>query len=305
MDDHALRALAQTQYGLATRAQVLALGGNDALIARRVGSGQWARARRGVLVIGAVAPTWAQQVMASCLAGGRDVVASHRTAARHWDLVGRSGRIQLLVGGERLVRLAGVETHQTLILPPMDRTVHRGIPVTSVARTLVDLTVGQDPVAVGRWLDDAMRRLGLDPRELRSCIARLAGPGRPHPSALVQALSERWEGFDPGDSALEARALLAIARAGLPRPVQQHPVRRPDGSWAFIDLAYPDAMVAIELDGWEHHSTRTAFDRDRARANDLALAGWRLYRFTWTTSDETIVDTVAQAIGWPDLAAQA
>ena len=80
---------------------------------------------------------------------------------------------------------------------------------------------------------------------------------------------------------------------------------RPDGSRAFIDLAYPDQMVAIELDGWEHHSTRSAFDRDRARANDLALAGWRLYRFTWTTTDEVIVDTVARAIGWPGRPPQA
>lgn len=299
MDHHGLRTLALAQHGLATRRQILDLGGTDALIARRIRTGQWARSRRGVIVIGAVAPSWEQRVMAACLAAGDGALASHRTAGRHWGLVSRSGRIQILAGDERVVALDQVHTHRTLILPPVDRTIHRGIPITSVARTLVDLAAGQDQTVVGGWLDDAMRRLELDPRELRSCIARLAGPGRPRPTPLVDALAERWAGYDPGDSALEARALLAIARAGLPAPVQQHAVRRPDGRLAFVDLAYPDRMVAIELDGYEHHRSRSAFDQDRARANDLTLLGWRVYRFTWTMSDEDIVATVAQAIGWP------
>lgn len=236
--------------------------------------------------------------MAACLAAGSGAFASHRSAERHWGLVARSGRIELLTENRRLLNLTGVTGHRTLILPPMDRTVHLDIPITSVSRTLVDLSVGQDQVVVGRWLDDAMRRLHLDLRELRSCIARLAGTGRTNPTALIQALSERWEGYDPGDSTLEARVLLALRKAGLPLPAQQHRVPRPGGKPAFIDIAYPDHMVAIELDGFEDHSTRTAFDLDRARANDLALAGWRVYRFTWTMTDREIVGTVAQAIGW-------
>lgn len=299
MDDRRLRMIALSQHGLATRRQILDLGGTDSLIGRRIQAGQWTRARRGVIVIGAVAHSWEQRLMAACLAAGGGAYASHRTAGRHWGLVPRSGRIQLLTSDERVLSLHQVKAHRTLILPPMDRAVHRDIPITSVARTLVDLSVGQDQLVVGRWLDDAMRRLELDRRELRSCIARLAGPGRPHPTSLLDALAERWPGYDPGDSALEARALLAISRAGLPTPVQQHGVRRPGGRPAFIDLSYPDHLVAIELDGYEHHRTRTAFDHDRARANDLTLLGWRVYRFTWTMSDEEIVSTVARAIGWP------
>ena len=299
MDHHGLRALALAQHGLATRRQILDLGGTDSLIARRIGTGQWSRARRGVLVIGAIAPSWEQRVMAACLAAGDGVLASHRTAGRHWGLVDRSGRIQVLAGDARVLALHQVRTHRTLILPPADRAVLRGIPVTSVARTLVDLAAGQDQAVVGRWLDDALRRLELDPRDLRSCIARLDARGRRQPTSLAAALAERWEGYDPGDSALEARALLALRRAGLPLPAQQHAVRRPDGSTAFIDLAYPDHLVAIELDGYEHHRSRTAFDHDRARANDLTLLGWRVYRFTWTTADEDLVATVALAIGWP------
>lgn len=79
MDHHGLRTLALAQHGLATRRQILDLGGTDALIARRIRTGQWARSRRGVIVIGAVAPSWEQRVMAACLAAGDGALASHRT----------------------------------------------------------------------------------------------------------------------------------------------------------------------------------------------------------------------------------
>ena len=103
-------------------------------------------------------------------------------------------------------------------------------------------------------------------------------------------------GYDPGDSDLEVRALGALSRAGLPAPVQQHPFRRPDGTMALIDLAYPVQRIAIELDGWSIHRHRRAFDADRARANDLTVAGWRVLRFTHTTLDSTLVTVVRAAL---------
>lgn len=107
-------------------------------------------------------------------------------------------------------------------------------------------------------------------------------------------------GHDPGDSALEARALLAIARAGLPIPVQQHAVRRPDGRAAYVDLAYPDQMVAIELDGYEHHRTRTVFDHDRAVRTTSPCSAGASTGSPGPCPNEDIVATVARAIGWPE-----
>jgi len=266
------------------------------VIAHRLRRGQWRRIRRGVLVIGAAPSTWQQQVMAAHLAAGSDHFASDRTAARLWGTVARSGRIQLVSEGTSPTSLPGVTTRRTGDLPAVDRAIVQGIPATSLARTLVDVSVGQDPAVVGGWVDDAMRRLGLTLVDVRRCIARLAAPGRRQPTALLAALAEIDPSFEPGQSALEDRALLALRRAGLPAPALQHPVRRPNGRMAYIDIAYPEVGLAIELDGWEHHGTRAAFDQDRARANDLTVLGWRVLRFTWTMSDNDLVRTVSAAL---------
>jgi very-short-patch-repair endonuclease len=116
------------------------------------------------------------------------------------------------------------------------------------------------------------------------------------PRSLVEALGVRSDGYDPGRSALEARVLEAIARAGLPSPQRQWRFERANGRDAFIDLAYPDAHLAIELDGWAEHGLRSAFDADRARGNELVLAGWRLLRFTWTMTDDEIVAAITAAL---------
>ena len=77
----------------------------------------------------------------------------------------------------------------------------------------------------------------------------------------------------------------------LPAPTQQHWVRF--GSDKFrLDLAYPEAKLAIEYDGWDTHKTRTAFDADRRRDRILQVNGWVVLRLTSKTSDAEIVETV-------------
>lgn len=235
--------------------------------------------------------------MAASLAAGPRIVAADRTALRLWAFVPRSGRLQLLGQRGHRVRLSGVAVASTTTLADEDRAVVAGIPVTSVARTLVDNAAGQSHQVVGRWIDDAMRRLHLDLTDLRHCVDRLAVPGRRTATEIQAALATRDPAYQPGDSALEADALLAIIRAGLPIPVLQHRVVRVDGTLAFIDLAYPEAMVAIELDGFGPHSGREAFDHDRARSNDLVLLGWRVLRFTSNTSAAVFTATLASALG--------
>jgi very-short-patch-repair endonuclease len=93
---------------------------------------------------------------------------------------------------------------------------------------------------------------------------------------------------------LETRVLRALVAAGLPPPRQQYRVRIA-GRTCKIDLAYPDLLIAIELDGWDSHRTRSAFDSDRERANALVLAGWVVLRFTSRSSDSEIAAVVQAA----------
>lgn len=108
-------------------------------------------------------------------------------------------------------------------------------------------------------------------------------------------LAERLPGYDPGDSDLETRVLCLLVSSGFPPPVQQHRLRL-GGRTFKIDLAYPARRLAIELDGWEHHRTRTAFDDDRSRANLLVADGWSLVRFTSRSTDDEIVGCIRAAL---------
>ena len=280
MSDARAVALARSQLGLISRSQANAVGVSDTMLHDRVRSGRWRSIRRGVFVIGAAPSSWEQQTLATCLAGGPDVVASHRTALRLWGLVNAAGRPELLVQGRRRVRVDGVTVHQSLLLPDLDRTRRHEVPVTSLSRTIIDGSHRQDPRTVGGWIDEGIRHLDLDLRELRSCLARLQGPGRRDTRSVREALALRVPGYDPGGSKLEADVLRALVDEGLPLPIQQLRVVRPNGQVAFIDLAYPDAMIAIEADGWMFHSQRGPFDDDRLRRNDATLLGWMVFHYT-------------------------
>lgn len=297
VDEAWLVALARRQHGLVTRAQAMAAGASDDAIARRVAAGRWERARAGIYVVGAAPTTWTQRAMAAVLAAGEPTLASHRTAARLWGHLDRSGPIEVLVPNERRVRLHGVVAHRTRTLGPADASQRDGVPCTSLERTLVDAAAHADSGLVGRWIDLGMRDHGLEIGDVVARVSELTVRGRHLPSSIIEALALRSDDGDPGRSALESRVLEALRRAEMPMPARQHPFLRADGRRGFIDLAYPHAMLAIELDGWAEHGLRAAFDADRVRGNELVLAGWRLLRFTWSMTDAEICAAIAAALG--------
>lgn len=296
MDEVEIIAAARAQHGLITREQAMALGMSPRSIRTRLDRGSWGRVRPGVYEIGATQPTWEQAVAAACLAAGDGAYASHRTAARLWGLVSRSGPIELLTHNNRRLTLPGVIGHRSLLIDARDHTTVRGIPATSIERTIVDLTDAGNELVMGRWIDAGLRDGTLSMRRLIELCGRLGGPGRGAPTSVLTALALRRPGYDPGRSALESRALAALALAGLPAPIRQFKVIRPDGRTAFIDMAYPEAPLGIELDGFETHGTRQAFEDDRIRANELVVLGWPVLRFTWTMSDRYLCETVDRAL---------
>ena len=296
MDERMVATIARNQHGLITRSQAHSLGLTSRQIDHRVAKGRWFRQRPGVYIVGAAPTSWEQLVHGACLAAGDDASASHRTGARSWELVDRSGRIEITIDSHRRVRLPSVTVHRSILLPGLDRTRRDGLPVTTLERTIVDLSPSHGEKVVGGWIDLGIRRHGLDLESLAWCISRLTVPGRPTPISAMRALVHRQPGYDPGRSTLESRALAALAIGGCPDPVRQHPAIRPNGTRAFIDLAYPRLKIAIELDGWDAHGIRSAFEPDRIRANDLVLLGWTVLRFTWSMTDVYLCETVAAAI---------
>jgi very-short-patch-repair endonuclease len=237
-----------------------------------------------------------QSVLAAVLAAGSHAVASHTTAAVIWALpLVEHEVLELSTARPHWARMRGVRAHRTVAFLSCEHTTHRRIPVTTVARTLVDLSGSFSVAQLGRMTDRALRKGHLRLDDLRKCVAGLPpAPGR-HPSRIARLLRRRLRGYEPGESDLEVRFARALVAGGLPEPVQQHRLTVGNRRRR-IDLAYPDLKIAVEIDGWDHHRTRTAFDEDRARANDLVVAGWRVLRFTSSMTDAQAAVTVRDAL---------
>jgi hypothetical protein len=291
--DETLDTVATGQYGLVTRRQLLAQL-SRAQVQGRVAEGRLVPVRPGVYRCAGAPPSWEQRLLAACLAG--EAVASHRSAARLWNLGGIPAlRLEVTVPLGRTLRLRGVRAHRSTLLGPEWATVHRGIPVTTPARTLIDLSAVASPPRVWEAVDQGLRERLITLEELRACFDLMAGRGRRRVAHFRPILEARQPGYDPGDSELEARVTWWLAAAGLPAPVRQHPVLVQDHRYR-VDLAYPDLRIAIELDGWAHHGTRGAFDHDRERGNDLELAGWTVLRFTSRSPRDRVVRVVRAAL---------
>lgn len=291
-----LNRIAVAQHSLITLEQALRAGMTVAQVRHKVDSGEWIVVRRRVYAFAGAPPTWAQAVAATAFSLQPRSWVSHGTAGRLWGFeVQPPDEIDLLVDLDRRVKMAGVRSHRTGALFTADLSRHRRIPVTTPERTLVDLSGCTSAATLAKLVDDGLRRRVVRLHRLSTCVARLPkSPGR-RPAVIQELLAERLPGYDPGDSDLETRVLRALVAAGLVAPIQQHRVRL--GKRTFrIDLAYPVARLAIELDGWEFHSSRTAFDADRARANALVAAGWTVLRFTSRSTDAEIVACVQAAL---------
>jgi len=245
-------------------------------------TGCWEQMHDGVYRVAGVPPSWEQRVLAACLAAGPGAVASHRSAARIWR-IDESHRpvVELSVPSGRQPRLDGVIVHRSGDLGPGVSTIRDGIPVTTPVRTLLDLGGVQGARAVERSLEVALGRRLVTLEGLRTTLDSVARRGRRGVGVLRMLLDKRSEGDDLSESVLEARMLGLCREQGLPAPICQHEVHHRTRFVGRVDFAYPADRVAIEVDGYESHSSLDAFRRDRARQNELVGLGWTVLRFTW------------------------
>jgi very-short-patch-repair endonuclease len=116
------------------------------------------------------------------------------------------------------------------------------------------------------------------PDRLAARLEALCESGRPGAGRLRRLLAERDAA--PSESALEAKVWLTLVASTLPRPVRQHWIQTAGGRYR-LDFAWPVQRVALEADGWEHHGTRAAFGKDRARLSEVTAGGWRVLVATW------------------------
>ena len=287
-----IATIAQRQVGLLTREQAVGVGMSRPMVEQRLSSGIWVIRHPGVYAIAGTPMSWNHKVMAAVLAAGGDALASHWTGAALYrlDEIART-RNAVTVGGTTALRLRGVVVHRSVVLAPQDRSSIEGIPVMSVACTIVHCTGLLSMGQLARVMDDALVRGLVTIDEIAETAERLgAAPGR-RMKTLRLLIAERGAEADTAGSRPEMRLFRVLRAGGLPEPVSQHPVRCGPKKY-FIDAAYPDVGLALEYHGFDAHRTRAAFDGDAKRTRNLIAAGWRVLTFTSKDTDAEIVQSV-------------
>jgi very-short-patch-repair endonuclease len=284
--DRLIAELAGRQHGVVARRQLVALGiGSDA-IDRRVRAGRLHTLHRAVYAGGHTATTKESRWMAAVLASGPDAVLSHAAAAAHWG-IRSSGATTIDVTVPRNRRPPkGVVLHRT-ILPADEITTKDGIPITTVPRTLFDIAPDLDLRRLERAINEAEILRLFDALSLDDLLDRY--PRRSGSRNVRAALQARRAGAHITESDLEVLFLSFADRHGLPAPETNTPVEE-----FSVDCVWRSARLVLELDSWEFHSTRLAFERDRRKVRVLQARGWHCipvtYRHLTETGDEVAAD---------------
>jgi hypothetical protein len=279
-DEHVAR-IAARQHGLFTTPQALAAGLSPTGLADRLNAGRLHRLEPQVYRIAGVPDSWHQRLLKACLA--EDGVASHRAAACLFDLDGFPPRVVEVTvrRWERRVN-ESVRVHESTDLADSHRYERRGIPVTTVERTLIDLGAVVPSIKVEQAFDDALQRGLTTPELVLDRFLTVARRGRRGVGVIRPLLERRLgtSGFRPGE--FERRVARLLVAGGIPEPTFEHEIRLPSGLFvARVDLAYPPALLAIECDSDKWRSGRQRRQADLERQNRLILAGWTILRFTW------------------------
>jgi very-short-patch-repair endonuclease len=283
-----LAEVAARQWGLVTRAQLTALGVGDSGVRDWVRTGRLHRLYRGIYAVGHDRLRLEGRWLAAVLACGPGAVLSHRDAAALWGLrQSHSALIDVTVpsrNGRRAQR--GIRLHRTGRLRPDEVTVRHGIPVTTVARTLLDLADVLDRQALKRVITEAEYTHQFDLTAINAAVQN--NPGRRR-AKLMEAVAGRRHRTR---SKLELRFLALLERHGVAEPET--------GVWISgyeTDFLWRAAGLVVETDGLDAHSTREAVKRDRKRDRVLARAGFRTMRLTDEDLDDEyeVLDDLAQA----------
>jgi len=264
--------LVAEQHGVVAHHQLRALGYGSEAIKHRVRAGRLHPRTRGVYAVGRPDVTWYGHLMATVLACGAGAMISHESAAALWQVRSRApGTITLTLPAERSRRRSGVRVHCRRSLAPGDVDCHKNIPVTSPARTLVDIALSLSPAQLERAVNVADSLDLIDPEALRLDCERFAG--QPGVTKLRTLLDRRT--FRATDSVLEQRFLAIVRRASLPLPLTQ----RHQSSFR-TDFLWPELGLVVETDSLRYHRTPSQQYRDRLRDQAHFAAGRTPLRFT-------------------------
>jgi hypothetical protein len=256
--DQIIAKLAWPSHGVVTRRRLLAAGVSRHEITSRIARGSLIVVYPGVYRVGHRAPSVEADYMAAVLACGEGALLMEAAAAHLYGLI-RGDAPAPVVRTRTERRIKGIETHRQRGRKAPG-TEWKGIPITTVPQTLIDLTPSLPTHQLARAAHEAQVRFGI----------------RPNP-AMPPRLRAILEGDIPVTlSELEARFLTLLAENGLPRPVTN---RR--AGQKRVDCRWPDHRLTVELDSYTFHGSRHAWEVDRRREREAYARGDQHRRYTY------------------------
>jgi very-short-patch-repair endonuclease len=262
--------LAGGSHGVITRTQLLNAGVTARQVKRRLRTGYLLREHRGVYRVGHRAPTAEATYLAAVFAAGEGAVLSGLAAAYLHGLVkGSPPTAEVTAPTQR--RIEGVKVHRCRSLNAHDWARFRGIPVTTVPRTLVDIAAALSLAALARACHEAGVRYRTTPAAVEAVLARR--PTSPGARKLRRVIH--------GDvhvtlSRLEARFLELLRADALDLPI----TNRPAGGRR-VDCRWPEHRLTVELDGYRFHNSRYSWEQDRQREREARARGDEFRRYTY------------------------
>lgn len=289
--DQAILSLASAQHGVVTRAQLLRAGISRQIVKRRLKSGLLRPMHRGIYIVGQRS-TPQSRALAAAYACGDSAAVSHGIAAHVQGLMRAdevAERVHVsLAKGDR--RRPGVRIHRVGSLPADEVTSVDGIPVTTPARTLLDIASVVSPRRLENALIEALARGLTSLREVDSILRR--HPRHPGASLLRATLGSGSPARER--SVAERRFVALLRKARLPTPEINVTVEGFE-----VDFLWRSQRLIVEMDGRAYHSTNHRFENDRRRDRTLVAAGYRVMRITWrqlVDEPEAVAVQVAQAL---------
>jgi Transcriptional regulator, AbiEi antitoxin/Protein of unknown function (DUF559) len=287
--DQRIARAAAGEWGVLSLDELRACGLSREAVSRRVRKGWLHRLHRGVYAVGHPNPALEGRLLAAVKAGGASAALGHYSAAALWEFVDWDDRRpEIVVVGSGIRQLIGVRVHRTIRLDARDVARHRGIPVTSPARTLVDLASQLEYRALRRAVREAQSKRRVSTRQLAEAVERL----RPRPgiSKLARIVAT---GPAPTRSELEDVVLDLILLGGLARPDVNVPLTL-SGRRVVPDFRWPGQRLVIEADGAAWHDHKLAREDDAERQALLEAHGNRVLRVTWEQALTRPQETLAR-----------
>jgi predicted transcriptional regulator of viral defense system len=300
--EETLGELARSSHGVVTRQEVLRAGVSKSELLQRVKTGGLIRVHRAVYRVGHAAPSREAHYMAAVKACGDGSLLSGRAAGHLLGLLKRPPSLpEVLTVTQRTPR--GVTTHRARRTDVIARegrtrladTTHwRGIPVTTVPRTIVDLAAVLNEDELARAMHEADVRHHTRHDQIEQVLTRRGNwPGARKLRRVI------WGEVPVSLSKLESRFLRRLREGGLPLPETNRRV----GGYR-VDCHWPQHRLTVELDSYRYHGSRHAWEHDRDREREARARGDEFRRYTWRDVDEEpqpMIADLRRLLGRPQL----